>query len=394
VGVNRVGSLTATLTPPNATDTGASWSTDNSDVATVTGTSLVGAVSGVRAGSANITVTTHDGSHTAICPVTVEAEGPPSIYVAGRFGLYIDGVLDPAIGVETIKGVAVDNSGNVHATGLRYDASAPVPYAPVWYFNGEKRVLPTSLLGASSGPESSGNGIFATADGHVYIAGFEQINSDGDRVARLWRDGVQVQLLGVDETADRWSRANAVRVHNGNVYVAGHTQVTGVNSIRGAIWKDGQLHTMDAPAGIELNDIQFDSGGVAYVRAGSRIFRVSSDLSSLTEITMNVSGTIDDIFIDGADIWAAGQSGSDAYYWRNGDRFPLPRPAGTTSWSEAWAIFVHNGTPYIVGRTLRPSPATYSITLWIDGLVVDDDRTITDTFGAPMGTNPLDLFVE
>ncbi len=62
--------LNATVTPDNATDKGISWSSDNTDVATVAD----GKVSAVSVGSATITVTTSDGGKTATCAVTVTAK--------------------------------------------------------------------------------------------------------------------------------------------------------------------------------------------------------------------------------------------------------------------------------------------------------------------------------
>lgn len=67
VGGNET--LTATVSPSNATNTNVTWSSSNTSVATVSN----GTVSGVTAGSATITVTTVDGSKTATCTVTVSA---------------------------------------------------------------------------------------------------------------------------------------------------------------------------------------------------------------------------------------------------------------------------------------------------------------------------------
>ena len=62
--------LTATVSPDDATDKSVTWSSDNTNVATVDPNGLVTAVG---AGNANITVTTTDGSKTASCAVTVNA---------------------------------------------------------------------------------------------------------------------------------------------------------------------------------------------------------------------------------------------------------------------------------------------------------------------------------
>ena len=62
--------LAATVLPADATDKSVAWTTSAPGVATVSSTGLV---TFVGAGSATITVTTTDGSHTATCEVTVTA---------------------------------------------------------------------------------------------------------------------------------------------------------------------------------------------------------------------------------------------------------------------------------------------------------------------------------
>ena len=63
--------LTATVTPDNATNKAISWKSSDTGVATVDNS---GKVTAVKAGSATITVTTSDGSKTATCSVTVTAK--------------------------------------------------------------------------------------------------------------------------------------------------------------------------------------------------------------------------------------------------------------------------------------------------------------------------------
>ncbi len=67
LSVGSTGTLTAIVSPSDATETSVSWSSSNESVATVSS----GTVSGIAAGSANITVTTDDGGYTATCAVTV-----------------------------------------------------------------------------------------------------------------------------------------------------------------------------------------------------------------------------------------------------------------------------------------------------------------------------------
>jgi uncharacterized protein YjdB len=76
--VGQTATLTATVSPANATNKNVTWSSSNSSVATVSST---GVVTAVAAGSATITVTTVDGAKTATCAVTVT--GSTTVPVTG-----------------------------------------------------------------------------------------------------------------------------------------------------------------------------------------------------------------------------------------------------------------------------------------------------------------------
>lgn len=65
--------LTATVAPSDAANKNVTWSSNKPSVATVSN----GVVTGVATGSAQITATTEDGSHTASCNVTVTTSLPP-----------------------------------------------------------------------------------------------------------------------------------------------------------------------------------------------------------------------------------------------------------------------------------------------------------------------------
>ncbi len=68
----KTGQLTVTFTPTNATNKNLTWSSSNTDVATVVSAgSGIATVTAVRTGSATITVTSVDGNFSKTCTVTV-----------------------------------------------------------------------------------------------------------------------------------------------------------------------------------------------------------------------------------------------------------------------------------------------------------------------------------
>jgi uncharacterized repeat protein (TIGR02543 family) len=79
LAVGGSGTLTATVSPGDATNKNVSWTTSNSDVATVSG----GTVTAKSVGTATITVATVDGNKTATCAVTVTAATAGPVPVTG-----------------------------------------------------------------------------------------------------------------------------------------------------------------------------------------------------------------------------------------------------------------------------------------------------------------------
>ena len=101
--------LSATVTPENATNKSLTWSSDKPEVATVEN----GKVTAKAAGTATITVTTEDGSKTATCTVTVTAK-TYSLSVDKstlNFGSITEGEERPAAQTVTVK-----NTGNQRVT--------------------------------------------------------------------------------------------------------------------------------------------------------------------------------------------------------------------------------------------------------------------------------------
>ena len=133
VGGNQT--LTATVTPEDATNKKVRWSSDNEAVAAVSEDGVVTAVAG---GTAVITATTHDGFFTASCTVTVNAPDAP-----------------PTITTDTLPDGKV---GEAYSQTLTADGTTPIR----WSVENGNGVLPVGLsLNADTG-EISGT---PTADG-------------------------------------------------------------------------------------------------------------------------------------------------------------------------------------------------------------------------------------
>lgn len=167
--------LTATVSPSNATNKAVTWSSNHTNIATVSN----GLVTGVAAGSATITVTTSDGSYTATCTVTVTAVvyvdyKLATSLVAGKKYLIVNtnsgsgyAISSEANGSGTLRGVAVTVSNN--KTSIRQ--------------SDESKTAFTVELGDSSDTETIW---LKNGTSYLYCDSSNHLRMDTARTPRYW----------------------------------------------------------------------------------------------------------------------------------------------------------------------------------------------------------------
>jgi len=413
--LNGTTTITATVNPANAENRALTWSSSNPAVATVAGTGTVGTVTGVAVGTATVTATSADDpTKTASCTVTVLRT--IKTYVAGGFGLYINGQRDlmiPGIlyGGHWLEDVAVDNDYNVWAIGIYEDAVADTEEAVYW-----KNDVATKLSTSHANDVyTSAESIFVAPNNDVYISGMEEFEGTGyprgwGDVARLWKKAAAETeftlqpLQGLDDTGADITRGMKVIVYNGDVYVFGMDYSTS-NTLRPCIWKNNAKYIASGTnadtfcaldAAVRVSDGQLTVLGrdLTVENGTRRVFTVpANDLTAYTTVSPTSGGTILHVDNDDTNVYYAGWNGNNAYYWvNNGARTQLPTPSGAT-WAECHGIYGFEGHLYAVGVRSGGTP-TYQIVKWIDGVVVTGANAITDSISPGSGYyTPTSIFV-
>jgi uncharacterized protein YjdB len=361
------------------------WASEDTSVATVIGNGVTATVTAVAEGTARITATAAGfPSVMGHCDVVVVEEF--AIYMGGGFGLYMDGVRSDVLDGNNVNNILIDARGNVHVVGSHYSsASNQFIYPAVYYRNGVSIPLPMIMAGAF---ESQARAIDIAPNGDAYIVGYEY---KGDTIARFWRvtpagDVETLALADTDPTGWEKSWANAVRWRDGSLYVAGGDQGPApAYTSHPVIWKDDTKYEM--PGNLqELIDMAFaDDGSIYVLGSNNTVYSVAPNLSGMTPVAFGSVRYLYSIFVDGNDLYLAGCTGESANvtvarYWKNGGApIELESPAGA-EWAEANDIFVHDGSVYAVGCSYHGSTLGYRAQLWIDGELIQDDRSIDSYF--------------
>lgn len=197
--VGSAESLSATVTPSNATNKNVSWSSSNTSVATVDDKGLI---IGKSTGTARITVRTEDGSKTAFCDVTVTPLVSPQAVDLG---------LSVKWASLNLGASAPEEYGNYYAWG-EIEPKSVYNWSTYKWCNGSSYSLTkycTNPLGKVYGTEDGKHELEATDDAVIALLGghwrmptlgeFSELantQNDTDNYSWIWCDGNTVKYNG------------------------------------------------------------------------------------------------------------------------------------------------------------------------------------------------------
>lgn len=349
LAVGPTETLTATITPSNATNKNVSWGSSNLSVATVSGNGLTGLVAvapGAADGqTATITVTTGDGGKTATCVVKVDSTVGPD--PGTDADLYLAGNLDSqaALWKNELEAVRLSSalsrvnsvfvSGSyVYAVGSVFDPWGQ-PVAALWKINDSTGSIETKYMAGSDGA-SAANAVFALGS-DVYVVGYEYLDSSYKSVATLWKNSEPPKRLSDPNSgASGDAEALSVFVSGSDVYVVGYELVFAYGKYVATLWKNSE-----APK--RLGNLS--SGAYGHSQANS-------------------------VFVSGGDVYVAGTeyiyspAKTAAMLWKNSDAArTLSAPNnGANGHAEAYSVCVSGSDVYVAGyETLNMKETA---TLW------------------------------
>ncbi len=264
--------LTATVSPANATNQVVTWTSSNTNVATVSSTGLVTAVAN---GTATITVTTADGSKTATCTVTV------------------------AIPV-TVTGVTLDKTSltftSVGATQTLTATVAPTNAANknVTWTSSNTAVAVVSNTGIVTALANGTTTITVTTNDGGYTAECKVTVAIPVKVTGVLLDKTSATLTSVGETTQLTATVAPTNAANKNViWESTNTSVATVSSTG--------LVTAVANGTVDITVTTEDGGYTATCQVTVELPSEPSDDGKVTGITLNKSN------ISFASTWATEQ---------------------------------------------------------------------------------------
>lgn len=323
----REATLTATVTPDDATDQTVVWKSSDESVATV---NQFGTVTGISDGTATITVTTNDGAKTASCEITVETKT------------------------------------TVYSAGFRLNNASNMTYATVWRDDEILYELSDGSVFAYA------DDVFVTEEGDVYAVGYD---TPGNSCTNLyvWKNGELLYALSDGTTA---AYGPTIQLVDGDVYVGGY-QSKGYSPGQGYVWKNGEvIYTYGGQSSLTVCLGMYVHGSDVYMagyelKSDSRIAKYWKNDQEYPLHDNTTEGEAGGIFFDGTDVYVTGWMFSEgplryttATMWKNGIHTFLGNGNGV---STSYAIEKADGHVYVGGWQDDADWVSHA-TVWTDGV--------------------------
>lgn len=413
--------LTATVTPGDATDGSITWSSSAPAVATVDNS---GNVTAVSLGTAVITAKA--GEMTATCTVTVKpievadvtlSKNTIKLYLGEKEKLTAtvtpsnatDGTITWSSSSPSIA--KVDNSGNITAAAVgtaTITAKAGEKIAKctvtIWEFtiyaagyvssSTNSKMISAMLWKDETATKLSSDNSAAksvyVSDNNVYVAGTTLSTVS----AKLWKNGVSATLLNSSNTY-----ATSVYVYGSDVYVSGYS-----HSDEAILWKNSVKTVLKSGSGATASFVKTSGsnvyvGGYLYINH-RRIPAVWKNGVMTTYDLGNNSAYVADLYISGNDLYVlireAVSGGFRIKYYKNnvgtyitdGSSSTIPESifvSGSdvyiSGYSDSKATIWKNGTPSVLYNKASFSNAmTISVidnNVYVAGFVEENDKIYT-----------------
>lgn len=304
--------------------------------------------------------------------ITFRTDSIDNIFIAGisngRSAYWKNGVLNAMTTSGTFNyalgsSITVSNN-NVYVAGYELRPGTGFYDSKIW-----KNGIGTAL--GIPGLSSFANAVSVVND-DVYAVGTEN-NSGSLYAAKLWKNGVATTLSSAGTT----SNASSIFVENNNVYVGGYEE-SGVNR-QGIIWKNGtptRLFGFCFPSGTgsctydwtTINDIYVEGNDVYAVGTSIAGTGVYDNILWKNGIATQINMVPYSIFVKNNDIYIAGTLGNIACIWKNGVVTPL-----TNGVNQAYAtsVYVLDNNVYVAGSERVPGSSNTIAKYWKNGVVVN-----------------------
>ena len=240
IKVGESETLAATITPADATNKNVFWTTSNIEVVAVEN----GKVTGVKPGSATITVTTEDGRKTAECAVTIKSNLAPSV----------------TVGADHVSAVSAILSGEAN---LETTISSDMTMGIMWSLN--SGVLPANSTKIEARDIKAKAGFEASYEYCIGITGLEPettyyyrsyVTQNGQDTYGIAKEFKTKELSSLLETRDATSVEAASAYLNAKLDL---TDVAYTSIDYGFLWGLSESTLQNKVKGSEVNDNHFDA---------------------------------------------------------------------------------------------------------------------------------------